>query len=227
MPGLDQAREHVFLAQPQVKTAVLNRLLWLEICTFTEESFNPSITRKGLNVTTKTPDKCLSPTCKISQAAPYLPTTVSFLNSYSAFADLCNLWRVARSVALENVRAEWLRAEVTGCDNFCLADKHRQNHSSFLFSITMNYALGCQRSFMCPYSLRGPVLFFPHNTTVTYLFLPVRCYALAHLKTRKCSKWVKESVVFLELLGDHADLCGALNKFALFKIKQNKTKQRD
>lgn len=68
-------------------------------------------------------------------------------------ADVRNLWRVAGSVALENVRREWLRAEVTGCDNFCLADKHRRNLSSFLFSITMNYALGCQCSFMCPYSL--------------------------------------------------------------------------
>lgn len=129
------------------------------------------------------------PTCKIWQVVPYLPTTVSFLISGSAFAflqvgfaDLCNLWCGARSVALETTRHEWLRAEVTGCDNFCLADKHRQNHSSFLFSITMNYALGCQCSFMCPYSPRGLVLLF------IYLFpvmccLPFRCYALVH---RRC-----------------------------------------
>lgn len=58
------------------------------------------------------------------------------------FADLCNLWCGARSVALEAARYEWLRAEVTGCDNFCLADKHRQNRCCFLFSITMNTLLG-------------------------------------------------------------------------------------
>lgn len=38
-------------------------------------------------------------------------------------ADLCNLWHAPC------MHCARLRAEVTGCDNFCLADNHRQNHA--------------------------------------------------------------------------------------------------
>lgn len=155
----------------------------------TGESFNGSVTHKVLNVIIEIPDeKFPSDVRNLTSGA--LSTRYSLISNFLfsicilqvGSADLCNLWCEARSVALENARREWLQAEVTGCDNFCLADKHRQNHSSFLFSITMNSALGCQCSFMCPYSLWDPVLlfffsfFFSHNTTVKCC-LPFCCCA--------------------------------------------------
>ena len=120
----------------------------------------PELHTKGFNVIIQIPDKNFSSTCK-NRTSGVLSIRYSLISNFLfsicilqvGFADLCNLWRGARSVALENARHEWLKAEVTGCDNFCLADKHKQNHPCFLFSITMNYALGCQCSFMCPYSL--------------------------------------------------------------------------
>lgn len=159
------------------------------LCAQLESPSTAALHTKVLNVIIEIPDKKF-PSDVRNLTSGALSTRYSLISNFLfsicilqvGSADLCNLWCEARSVALENARREWLQAEVTGCDNFCLADKHRQNHSSFLFSITMNSALGCQCSFMCPYSLWDPVLlfffsfFFSHNTTVKCC-LPFCCCA--------------------------------------------------
>lgn len=121
-----------------------------------------------------TPDKNLSTTWKKKKSPKQHPIYPLHPHLYILIQHLliCVTFGVWRDQwHLKNVRGEWLWAEVTGCDNFCLADKHRQNHSSFLFSITMNYALGCQRSFMCPYSLWGPVLSHHPQSGVMHLLI--------------------------------------------------------
>lgn len=160
---LDRADEHVVV--PAVGKNQREQVYQIAYCggrfvRATGESFNGSVTHKVLNVIIEIPDKKF-PSDVRNLTSGALSTRYSLISNFLfsicilqvGSADLCNLWCEARSVALENARREWLQAEVTGCDNFCLADKHRQNHSSFLFSITMNSALGCQCSFMCPYSL--------------------------------------------------------------------------
>ena len=166
---LDRADEHVVVpavgkisGNKCIKSLIVVGGLWVQLkCPST------AALHKVLNVIIEIPDKKF-PSDVQNLTSGALSARYSLISNFLfsicilqvGSADLCNLWCEARSVALENARREWLEAEVTGCDNFCLADKHRQNHSSFLFSITMNSALGCQCSFMCPYSLWDPVLFF-------------------------------------------------------------------
>lgn len=97
--------------------SVSNCSLWSDVGTFRSESFNPQHF-------TNLRHAFLSARHRLFSGSSF---SICLLQVVSA--DLCNLWHAAGSAALQNMHCARLHAEVTGCDNFCLADNHRRNHA--------------------------------------------------------------------------------------------------